>query len=258
MTFSFAANTSQPKRSPRLRCLRRGWPGYWSLLALLIPLAGCGMSAHGLNTQGVKFYQRGQYQAALGQFQRAMSADPYNADGYYNAAATYHRIGIARTNRQLLEQSEALYNQCLDFDADHVECHRGLAVLLIQTDRKQEAYDFIEKWAIQDPQNAEARIELARLHHEAGDLETASLQLQQALALDSRNPRAWTAMGHLRDQSGDTAQALENYQRSYALNRSQPDVAHRIATISQGLNKSAPSTLDDDRRMVDTGSTPPR
>ena len=214
------------------------------------------MSAHGLNTQGVKFYQRGQYQAALGQFQRAMSADPYNADGYYNAAATYHRLGIARTDRQLLEQSEALYNQCLDFDADHVECHRGLAVLLIQTDRKQEAYDFIEKWAIQDPKNAEARIELARLHHEAGDLETASLQLQQALAIDSRNPRAWTAMGHLRDQSGNTAQALENYQRSYALNRSQPDVAHRIATISQGLNKSAPSTSDDDRRMVDTGSTP--
>ena len=254
MAFSFASPGNQPERSSWIRC----WQPYWSLLALLVPLAGCGMSAHGLNTQGVKFFQRGQYQAALGQFQRAMSADPYNADGYYNAAATYHRLGIARTDRQLLEQSEALYNQCLDFDGDHVECHRGLAVLLIQTDRKQEAYDFIKKWAIQDPKNAEARIELARLHHEAGDLETASLQLQQALAIDSHNPRAWTAMGHLRDQAGDTAQALENYQRSYALNRSQPDVAHRIATISQSLNKSAPASSEDNRRMVDTGSTPPR
>ena len=65
-------------------------------------------------------------------------------------------------------------------------------------------------------------------------------------------------MGHLRDQSGDTAQALENYQRSYALNREQPDVAHRIATISRSLNKSAPTPAEENRRMVDTGSTPPR
>ena len=258
MTVSITRNAGRNNRSRQSRCQYRNYSPYWLLLAALLPLTGCGMSAHGLNTQGVKFFQQEQYQAALGQFQRAMAADPYNADGYYNTAATYHRLGVERKDRQLLEQSETLYNQCLDFDSNHVECHRGLAVLLIETDRKKQAFEFIENWAIQNPKSAEARIELARLHHENGDLETASLQLQQALAIDSRNPRAWTAMGHLRDQSGDTAQALANYQRSYALNRSQPAVAHRIAAISRSLKTTGPDKSDGETRMVDSGSTPPR
>ena len=249
-----APNSRQPEISNSFRFTL----GYWPLYLLLATLTGCGMSAHGLNTQGVKFFRQGQYQAALGQFQRAMTADPYNADGYYNTASTYHRQGIERKDRQLLEQSETLYNQCLDFAPNHVECHRGLAVLLMQTDLKQEAVEFLKICAIQNPKNAEARIELARLHEEAGDRETASLQLQQALAIDSRNPRAWTAMGHLRDESGDTAQALANYQRSFALNREQPAVAHRIAAISQGLKNTDTTTSDGDRRMVNSGSTPPR
>tara|TARA_Y100001960_G_C14601481_1_gene790953 strand:- start:206 stop:976 length:771 start_codon:yes stop_codon:yes gene_type:complete len=231
---------------------------YRLLLVVPLFLTGCGISAHGLNTQGVKFFQQGEYQAALEQFQRAMNTDPYNADGYYNTASTYHRMGIKRQDRQLLEQSETLYNQCLDFDANHVECHRGLAVLLIQTDRRKEAFKLMEQWATREPPSAEARIELARLHHEAGDLETASLQLQQALAIDSRNPRAWTAMGHLRDQSGDTAQALANYQRSFALNRKQPAVAHRIAAISQSLESSTPNGTGEDTRMVNSESSSPR
>ena len=252
MAVSFADPASQPNRPLQSDSIR------WCLLVLVVPLTGCGMSSHGLNTQGVKFFQQRQYQAAIGQFQRAMAADPYNADGYYNTAATYHQLGTDRQDRKLLEQSETLYNQCLDFDANHVECHRGLAGLLMQTDRKKQAFEFIENWSLHNPKNAEARIELARLHHEAGDLETASLQLQQALAIDSRNPRAWTAMGHLRDQSGDTAQALANYRRSYALNRSQPAVAHRIAAISRSLQTSDSETSDGETRMVKSGSTPPR
>ena len=258
MAVSLAGCIAPNSRQSGIGSVYRFTAGYWPLIALLLSLTGCGMSAHGLNTQGVKFFRQGQHQAALGQFQRAMTADPYNADGYYNTASTYHRQGIERKDRQLLEQSETLYNQCLDFDPNHVECHRGLAVLLIQTDRKKEAFEFMKKWALQNPKNAEARIELARLHHEAGDRETASLQLQQALAIDSRNPRAWTAMGHLRDQSGDTAQALANYQRSYALNRSQPAVAHRIAAISRSLKTTGPDKSDGETRMVDSGSTPPR
>ncbi len=258
MAVSLAGCIAPNSRQSGIGSVYRFTSGYWPLIALLVSLAGCGMSAHGLNTQGVKFFRQGQYQAALGQFQRAMTADPYNADGYYNTASAYHREGIERKDRQLLEQSETLYNQCLDFDPNHVECHRGLAVLLIQTDRKAAAFEFMKNWAIQNPKNAEARIELARLHHEAGDRETASLQLQQALTLDSRNPRAWTAMGHLRDESGDTAQALANYQRSFALNREQPAVAHRIAAISQSLKNTDTTTTDGDTRMVNSGSTPPR
>ncbi len=123
----------------------------------------------------------------------------------------------------MLQQAETLYNQCLDRNPNHADCHRALAVLLVQTDRSDRAFALLKNWAIRSPQNADARVELARLYEEFGDTKTAELQLQQALQLDQTNKRAWTAMAYLRESNGDMPQALANYQRAYALGRLQPD-----------------------------------
>ena len=48
----------------------------------------------------------------------------------------------------MLNQAEALYNQCLDHSPNHVECHRGLAVLLIDTGRPDRAFALMKNWRI--------------------------------------------------------------------------------------------------------------
>ena len=109
----------------------------------------------------------------------------------------------------------------------------------------------LRNWVASNPQLADARIELARLHEEFGDLETAKQHLTEALQLDQHNSRAWNALGHLREQSGDYVQALANYQRSLDLNRFQPEIAERVAalnrTVSGGLSQGRPG----DTRTVD-------
>jgi len=47
------------------------------------------------------------------------------------------------------------------------------------------------------------------------------------------------ALGRLRDQSGNFAQALSDYQRSLAVNRFQPDVAARVAQLQAATNPVA-------------------
>ncbi len=79
----------------------------------------------GQNTVGVQLYQQGRYAEALQQFESAKLADPTNADTYYNLASTYHKMGVAGKDNKLLEQSEALYNQCLDIAPNHVDCYGG-------------------------------------------------------------------------------------------------------------------------------------
>jgi tetratricopeptide (TPR) repeat protein len=200
--------------------------------AISMSMTGCRMVADGQNIEGVRLHQKGHHQAALQQFQQALASNPTSADAYYNMAATYHRIGIQHQDQRQLEQAETLYNQCLDLDENHVDCRRGLAVLLTETDRSDRAFNLMKNWANASPQLADARVELARLYEESGDLETAKLHLNKAILVDQHNSRAWAALGNVREQLGDTQQALANYQRSFNLNSFQTGVAQRIATLS--------------------------
>ncbi len=228
------------------RC-RRGWTKLWLMTSFVagvcVASSGCQWAASGQNAQGTRLYQQGQYTAALQEFQKAIASDPQNADGYYNLAATTHRLGLQRQDSALISQAESLYNQCLDHDPNHVECHRGLAVLLVDSGRPDRAFALMKNWAAQNPRFAEARIELARLYEEASEPQTALKYLEDAVQMDANNSRAWLALGRLREQGGELTQALQNYQRSHAVNPMQPMVSERIAAISRQLSAQYDSSL---------------
>jgi tetratricopeptide (TPR) repeat protein len=192
---------------------------------------GCQVASTGQNANGVTLYQQGQIPAAYQQFQQAAVTDPLNSDSYYNMAVTLHRQGTVTRDQNLLTQAEALYNRCLDVHPNHVDCYRGLGVLLVETGRSDKAFNLMRNWAARNPQSADARIELARLYQEFGDKQTAETYLVQALQIDGNSSRALRVLGSLREESGDVNQALANYQRSYSLNSFQPDLAQRIAAL---------------------------
>jgi Tfp pilus assembly protein PilF len=224
-------------------------------LLAVASLSGCKLAADTKNLQGVRMYQQGQYDGAMQQFQKAIASDPSNGDAYYNMAATLHRVGIARSDSAMLGQAETLYNQCLDRNTDHTDCHRGLAVLLTETGRSDRAFNLLKNWSARSPQAADARIELGRLYEEFGDLESAKLQLTEALHLDQNNARAWTALGRLREQAGDYVQALANYQRSLDVNRFQPEIAERVAALNRTVSSGGYGpTKPGDTRMVNSGT----
>jgi tetratricopeptide (TPR) repeat protein len=220
------------------------------LMGELISATGCQLAASGQNATGARLYEQGQYSAALQQFQKVITTDPTNPDGYYNLAATNHRLGIQRQDAKLLTQAEALYNQCLDHDPNHIECHRGLAVLLVDTGRPDRAFALMKNWAAQSPQFAEPRIELARLYEEAKDGATALKYLEDAVQIDANNSRAWLALGRLREQAGDLNQALQNYQRSLAINNLQPMAAERIAALSQQISANLDATIANGQTQI--------
>ncbi len=204
---------------------------------VLIAAGGCRFSS-GKNALGVQLHQQGQYTAALQQFQQVVAEDPANPDGYYNLAATTHRLAKQRNDEALFRNAEALYNQSLDHAPNHVECHRGLAVLLTDTGRSDRAFALLKNWASRNPLASEPRVELARLYEEAGEPEVALKYLEDAVQQDANNSRAWLALARLRESSGDLAQALQNYQRALALNNTQPMISERIAALSRQINSN--------------------
>lgn len=215
------------------------------LVAGLAGLPGCrNVQSSALNVEGVRLYQQGNYQQATDRFQQAIALDPASAGGYYNLAGSLHKTGTLYNRPDDLRQAEVLYNQCLERDPNHVDCYRGLAVLLSETGRQQEAFRLLENWQNANQSLPDPKIELARLHEELGQLEQARARLVEALASDPHNARALTALGRLRDQAGDHAQALANYQRSLELNRFQPQVASRVATLQAALGVPAGSSSE--------------
>lgn len=216
-----------------------------ALSALLVAaLSGCNnLNSQALNSEGVRLYQQGNFQQASVRFQEAIANDPASANGYYNLAASLHKSGAMYNRPSDLQQAEVLYNQCLERDPNHTECYRGLAVLLSETGRQEESFRLLSAWIQSSPTLPDARIELARLYEESGRPEDAKATLIEALNTDPSNARALTALGRLRDQSGDYAQAMANYTRSLEINRFQPDVAARVATLNAASGPSvAPIT----------------
>lgn len=204
--------------------------------------AGCGsVASRGLNAEGVRLFDQTRYDEAMQQFQKAVAENPTDADGYYNLAATYHRLGMLNQRPSDLKQAEHYYHMCLDQDPDHAECHRGLAVMLVEQGKGDEAFRLLQTWADRKPSAAEPKIELARLHEEFGDRATAQDYLVNAITQDPGNARAFAALGRLREQSGDTLQALADYEQSLKADRFQGGVQQRVASLRSRMNPGIPA-----------------
>jgi tetratricopeptide (TPR) repeat protein len=213
--------------------------GFFFIGVLPLLCSGCGnITASGRNAEGVRLFQQSQYDQALRQFQEASYAEPSNADSYYNLAATYHRLGKMNNQQSDLEKAETYYNLCLDRNRNHSDCYRGLAVLLAEQGRTQESFRLVEGWVSQQPNSADAKIELARLCEEFGDRNTAKERLVEALSIQPDNPRALAALGKIREESGDALQALANYQRSLWYDNHQPQLASRVSALQTNMNPS--------------------
>ncbi len=232
----------------------RGFAGTGLGMYVLLTLAtssGCGLVAHGQNVEGARLHQQGNYQAALVNFQQALTSDPNNADAYYNIGATYHRLAKLYQRENDSDQAEGYYNQCLDHDPDHRECYRGLAVMLVESGRSEEAFRLVEGWADRSPSNAEPKIELARLFQEFGDQEAAREHLVDALSVEPNNSQALAALGKIHENMGNYTQALSDYQRSLARDRFQPEVAARVAALQSALGPH-PADVAGGTRIVNT------
>jgi tetratricopeptide (TPR) repeat protein len=256
-TVSEEARRIVTTRNSRRLAPHGGRPLALVLVAALFTGAGCGMVANSQNSQGVRLYQQGNYQQAIAKFQQASTTDPQDPDSYYNMAATYHRMGKASGNKPELAQAESLYNQCLDRDPNHRDCYRGLAVLLAEEQRTDEAQRLLQGWATRYPTQAAPKVELARLAEELGDKQTAKNNLVEALAIDPYDSRALAALGRIHEETGNTAQALSDYERSLWRDRFQPDVAARVAALRAALGPAAPPPAQAGGNRYAAGPTSP-
>jgi len=195
-----------------------------ALFAIHSSQTGCNLGQQYNNVSGRQAYDLAQYPTAINEFQKALIKNPNNPDTLYNLGASLYAQGKQAKNTQFLGHND-----------QHVDAHRGLAALLIETGREKYAFDLINQWKDRYPGSTEPIIELARLYQEYGDNRRAIDLLADALRIDSNSVRALKAMGHVREVQGQTHLALDNYLRVLQINNQEAAVAQRVASLQTQL-----------------------
>lgn len=216
---------------------KNGRIAVWALF--LLATAGCQtFTANSRNAEGVRLLAASRSEEALNRFEEARAADPSNPDAYYNCGVVYHERAIETERESDFQMARYYYAQCLDRAPNHVECNRSMATLLCDIGQNDEAFRLVEAWVARQPNSPEPRIELARLYDEHNQLARARDCLNDAIAIDNRNVRAYNALGSVRERMGDNEQAISAYERALALNPYQPDVNHRISALRYTVPQS--------------------
>ncbi len=201
-------------------------------LLIFVSGVGCNATTQRQNIAGRAAFERGQHAQAINAFQQVLNKDPKNADAYYNLAACYYDMGKTKQSQQFVDQAEQLYRQAISHNGQHVDAHRGLVGLLIETNREKYAFDLLESWRQRSPQTTAPLIELARVYQEYGDNTRATDLLADALKIDGRSTRALKAMGHIREIQGQNQLALDNYTRALQINQLDQNAAAKVAALN--------------------------
>ena len=210
--------------------------------AALICQSGCKIQADRFNSVGRQAFEQGRYAVAINEFQQALKSNPNNADAYYNLAASYGALGKQTQNKQWVTQAEQLYRQSISLDDQHVDAHRGLAGLLIESGQEQYAFDLINQWKQRYPSSNAPLVELARLYQEYGDTSRATDILADSLRLNPNDTRSLIAMGHIRERAGQTHLAIDNYTRALQVDGSQQGLAQHVAGLQSRVASLPAST----------------
>jgi thioredoxin-like negative regulator of GroEL len=177
-----------------------------------------------INSAGQSFYDRGNYAQAAMEFQRAVATDPYNADFASNLAAAYKKQGN-------IFAAEQAWQQALNINPGHQPSYHGLAQMMLENNRAQEASALLTSWSQSQPYSAEPYIEMAWLNREVGNSQGAAQNLQQALSVSPNHAKALASMGQFYQDTGQMVQAASMYQQSLRNDWYQPEVQSRLATL---------------------------
>lgn len=178
-----------------------------------------------LNELGKRQGSVGNYDAAIGLFNRAVELDP-------NYAETYHNLGYVYFIRGDMEFAEEYFKKTLAFDPGHENARANLEMV--------ERQDIILK--VNDL-NARA-IRKGR----EGDLDGAVALFEEAIAVDPENAESYNNMGYLYSLKKDYSRAENYFKKTLKIDPDHTRAGVNLVEVSRLRKFQAAVTLNDEGR----------
>lgn len=156
-----------------------------------------------LNGLAIAFNRAGQSQEALECVNRALVTDPKSVAARVTRTLVHARLGQWDAGRADAEEALRLA-PCL------TQAHLALAELWLGQDQDRKAVSALEDALHCDPKNADIHVEIGDiLWHNLGEKGSAMNHYRAALAIHPALARAWSSLGQLQWETGDSSSARQ-------------------------------------------------
>jgi tetratricopeptide (TPR) repeat protein/predicted Ser/Thr protein kinase len=159
---------------------------------------------------GAVYGGTGRYEAAIGEFQKALKAEPTRDDAYRQLADAEERLGK-------LDQAEDTYRRAIDLRPNYWPGYNALGVFYYKHGRYAEATKMFQRVVELSPGNPRGLSNLGALYHLQGQTEKAIAAYRKSMA-SAPNYAAASNLGTLLYYyDHDYAKAAEAYHQALAL-----------------------------------------
>ncbi|NEQ42099.1 MAG: tetratricopeptide repeat protein [Leptolyngbya sp. SIOISBB] len=188
--------------------------------------------------QGLAHYRLGQFEAAIAAFDQHLHAHSDDSRAYYN-------YGLAKFAQGDVAGAIAQYHQALIYAAalspvEMSNLYNDLGIAYWSNDHLKEAKFALDQAVAMDASDMRAYFNRGCICHHLGEYHAALQNFDQVLTLDPRHAETYFNRGLVQQQMGDTDAARQDYQTASEQFRQQGDLtgAQKAKLRLQQLHKS--------------------
>ena len=174
----------------------------------------------------VRYYNLGDYDAALKQYRAVLAADQFNVEAHNNLGLLYHRRG---SPKEAIEQ----FRRAIAINAEYVKARSNLAVVLMEAGRLAEARAELRAAMTVEPRNPDVIVNLALVENADRHREEAIELLVRAIGYQPTHAMAHYNLAVLYDEKSTLALAYDHY--TQFLKYASPEQGELLAAVQQRL-----------------------
>jgi len=177
---------------------------------------------------GSKFYNEKKYVEAAESFQESVKMKDVIGQvdtlGIYNSALCYERL---KNN----EGAAEMWKKCTEIKYGGADAYSGLANAYTALGKEQESLDALKAGRAAYPKDLGMIISEVNYHLGKGDNASAEKAINEAIALDSKNPTLYFALGSVYDNLKQYSKAEESYKKAIAIDANYFDALFNLGAM---------------------------
>jgi tetratricopeptide (TPR) repeat protein len=175
--------------------------------------------------KGAEYFEQGEYEHALEQFETLQKIDPQDTTGYLYA-------GISAMQAGQYDVVTKNYYKLLDMGYKTPDVYTGLIwIEKTHNDNTDKALELVREARVALPNNLDIMREEINLLLGQGKNEEALTKTEQAVQAEPDNYSLFYILAYLYDEVGENVKAEENYRKSLEINPEYFDANYNLAVL---------------------------
>ena len=204
------------------------------------------------NNLGTALYEKGKWEEAIEQLQKALQIDPDHVHYRNNLVKALVGLGRDRAKRGELDDAIEYFRRALKVDNSDAEAHNNLGIALAMRGELKEATQHFRQALKLLPDRGDIHFNLGNVLAKQGNLDEATEHFQEALKIRPDYAEAYNNLGRVMAARGDLGKAIDLFHQALRI-RPEFAEAHEslaLALAQQGKRDEAMRHYQEAQRII--------